>query len=87
MFKFELGQKVKDIVTDFTGVVVARTEYLNKCVRYGIQPTELKEGVPADWVYLDEGQLEAVADDTDEVRQVYKNSKSSGGPRPDAPMR
>ena len=88
IFKFKLGQEVKDIVTNFKGVVVARTQYLNKCVRYGIQPTELKDGKPVDWIYIDEEQLEAVSSGIgDKIKNIFKNSKPTGGARPDAPMR
>lgn len=31
MFKFENGQIVKDMITGFTGVVVARVNYMTGC--------------------------------------------------------
>lgn len=40
----QLGDKVKDRVTGFEGVVVGRTEWLNGCVRLSVQP----EGVDKD---------------------------------------
>lgn len=40
-----LGDTVRDIVTGFEGVVVVnRTEYLNDCVRYGVQAPCDKDG-------------------------------------------
>jgi len=45
MFKYELGQGVKDIVSGFCGVVTARIEYLTGCGQYALSPTKLsKEG-------------------------------------------
>ena len=38
-----LGRKVKDVITGFSGVVIAKTEYLNGCISYCLQPTELKD--------------------------------------------
>ncbi len=39
-----LGDKVKDTITDFEGTAVARCVYLNGCVRIEVQPKELKDG-------------------------------------------
>ena len=41
-----LGFTVKDIITGFTGVVTAKTVWLNGCIRYGVQSRELKDGIP-----------------------------------------
>ncbi len=57
MFKFSVGDKLKDKITGFSGVVMARTEWLNGCVRYQLQPTELKAGKMQDEAVFDEGQL------------------------------
>ena len=40
----KLGDIVKDTVTDFEGMVVARHEYLNGCVRFSLQPRGLHDG-------------------------------------------
>jgi len=58
MFKFELGQKVKDLFTGFTGAVLARTEYLTGCVQYGVLPCKLKKnGGRPDCEWFDEDRL------------------------------
>ena len=55
---FELGDRVKDIVTGFTGVVMSRMEFLTGCSQYGISPTKLdKDGKRVDWEYFDENRL------------------------------
>lgn len=41
----KIGDEVRDGVTGFTGTVVARTEWLNGCIRLTVQPGKLnKEG-------------------------------------------
>ena len=53
----KLGQRVRDTITGYEGVVVARTAYLNGCVRVGVQVTELKDGKPMDAEWFDEQQV------------------------------
>ena len=77
-FKFGLGDVVKDWVTSFEGVIEARTQWLNGCVRYAVQPQKLaKEGKPIDSLWFDENQLALVK----EHRPAP--SSSSGGPQRD----
>ena len=58
MFKFELGQEVKDKVNGFKGVITARVEYLNGCLQYCVEPTKLtKTGEIVKPPYIDESQL------------------------------
>jgi len=37
MFKYNLGEKFKDKLTGFVGIIQARTEYLTGCIKYGLQ--------------------------------------------------
>jgi len=58
MFKFELGQEVKDKITGFVGIIVSRAEHLTGCNRYGVQSRKLKSPTEtAEWVWFDEHQL------------------------------
>lgn len=57
MHKFNLGDSAKDVVTGFTGVCVARFEWLNGCVRYELQPAKLKDGQAIKSDSFDQGQL------------------------------
>lgn len=44
-FKFELGERVRDVYTNFTGVLVSRAQYLgypSNC--YTVQPTAKEDG-------------------------------------------
>lgn len=72
-----LGQKVKDTITGMEGIAVCRTEWMNGCVRIGVQVQQLKDGVPVDVQYVDEPQL-AVVEDT-----PAEEAKPAHGPRPD----
>lgn len=71
----KLGQKVKDKITGFTGVVMGRTEYLYGCVSVAVLSTKLKDDKPKDWVWFDEQRL------------TLLSKAKSGGPQPEAPSR
>lgn len=72
----ELGDKVKDIITGFEGIVVAKTEWLNGCVRCNIQPQKLKDGKMLDTETIDEQQLRIVK------KANRKLKERPGGNRP-----
>jgi hypothetical protein len=58
----ELGIKVKDKITGFRGVAVARCVYLNGCVQFEIEPLQLKDGVPQKSFWLDEPRVIAIGE-------------------------
>lgn len=76
--KINTGDEAKDRITGFRGIVVARTEWLNKCVRISIQPRELREGKPIESQTFDEEQIELIKP------AVVKTTKprQTGGPTP-----
>ena len=59
-FKFNLGDEAEDTITGFAGIVVLRSQWLNNCNTYGLQPVALKEGIPQDRQLFDEPQLRLV---------------------------
>lgn len=76
MFQHQLGDKVKDKVTGYEGIVIARSEYLNGCIRYGVQRDKLtKEGKPQESEWFDEKQLAIV-----KAKAVNVEVKRTGGP-------
>ena len=77
----KLGNKVRDTLTGFAGVAVARTEWLYGCSRIGIEPTELKDGKPIETQWFDEQRVEMVEDTRPTVSAA--SSASSGGPQRD----
>lgn len=56
----DLGDKVKDKLTEYAGIVISRTAWVNGCARLGVQSAELKDGKPVDQVVFDENQLELI---------------------------
>lgn len=73
----QLGDRVKDSVSGFTGIVIARTSYINGCVRILVQPPVDKDGkLPATEAF-DEPQLYVT-----EVGAVDVGPEDTGGPAP-----
>ena len=72
----KLGDKVRDSITGFAGIVTAITEYLNGCKRVSVQPQNLKDGVPIDVQYFDVEQVEVLETKTSPVLS------RTGGPMP-----
>lgn len=61
VFKFRLGDRVKDRVTGYKGIIDMRGQCLNGCVRYSIQaPVSEKDGAMPTGYWIDEAQLEFV---------------------------
>ena len=58
--RFDLGQRVRSIVTGFAGIVISRCEYLTGCVQYGVKPPVDKDSNDVAVLYHDEGELEFV---------------------------
>lgn len=74
----KLGDRARDRVTGYTGIVVAETKWLNGCVRLSIQPEELdKDGKVRDSTTFDIEQLDIVAARAEPVKE------QRGGPMPD----
>lgn len=72
----QLGDKVKDTITGFEGVAIARSEWLNGCVRFELQSAKLsKDGIPVEAQWFDDSQLTVV--------KLGKSAekKDVGGPR------
>lgn len=60
MAKLKFGDIVRDRITGYQGVVVARTRWLNNCDRLSVQPREVKDGKPIEARSFDEPNLEFV---------------------------
>lgn len=78
-FKFNLGDKVKDQITGFEGIVTLRSQWLNNCNTYGVQPVALKDGSPQERCHFDEPQLVLVEE------KVAPSSRKTGGPERHVP--
>ena len=86
MFKFEMGITAKDTLTNFTGRVTARAEYLTGCNQYLLKPKHLKEDLSlAESHWFDEEQIEEVqrADKTIPVIKAFierQNNETADSP-------
>lgn len=72
-----LGSKVRDRVTGFKGIAVAKNEWMNGCKRIAIQSDTLKDGKPLDVEWVDIQQIEVIS-----LSKLIK-SKLGGGPQKD----
>lgn len=81
IFKHKLGERAKDKITGFEGILIARCEFLTGCNRYCIQPTELKDGKPIDSIYFDEDQIEILSHGIS-GEEVQGDKKGACGPCP-----
>lgn len=85
-----LGSKARDIVSGWEGIVTARYEYLNGCVRYEIGGKD-KDGKPDQYVF-DAQQIRVIAEPDVELvpRPVVvpppARSERIGGPRDNRPV-
>lgn len=77
----QLGQLVRDTISGFEGKVTSRIEYLNGCVRYGVQPPVDKDGKMPAGEFIDWQQLEVLVDDT----VTALPARAGGGPQRDTP--
>lgn len=75
--EIKLGDKVKDKISGFIGIVVACTDWMHGCTRIGVQPTKLKDdGTLIDAQWFDLPQLEKIKDEFEEEK------RGPGGPTP-----
>ena len=71
----KLGDLAKCKITGFEGVIVARTDWINGCVRMALQAKTLdKDGKPLVPETFDVEQLELVKP------EVHEKGEASGGP-------
>jgi hypothetical protein len=73
-FKFDLGDKLKDKITGFSGVVIYRSQWLSNCNTYGLKPTILKDSKPMDTEQFDEPLLTLME------KKVHEENRDTGGP-------
>lgn len=75
----DLGKKMRDKVTGYEGIAVAKIQYLNGCVQYCVKPTVSEDGKMPEGEYIDIHQLDIVDDG------VNVKPSETGGPQPDRP--
>lgn len=60
IFKFKLGNKLRDKVSGHEGIAIGVIEYLNGCIQYGIKGKLDKDKKVPDAVWIDQQQLELI---------------------------
>lgn len=77
-----LGKQCKDKITGFSGIAIAKADYLFGCTQYLLAPEVDKEGKRREGEWFDSGRLIVTGDGvaSDEVR-----GKRPGGPQSDQP--
>lgn len=95
----ELGDKVRDRVTGYTGIVIGEATWLYGCKRLVIQSQDLKDGKPVDSLNIDEPQAELLEKNVvpavapapisyvPPLPQEEARKRGQGGPQPNAPTR
>ena len=75
-----LGKKVKDKVSNFTGIATGRHTFLAGCDRYTVQPEVEKDGKLPECQTFDEPQLQIIKE-----KKVVVKGEKPGGPMPFTP--
>jgi hypothetical protein len=84
MSRIELGDRVKDPITGFSGIAVARTTWLHGCDRIVIQPETLdKDGKTKDNQSFDEPQIVRLKAAAVKGTPQADRATAPGGPRDD----
>lgn len=71
----QLGDEVRDTITGFKGIAVARTNWIHGCARITIQPKVKKDGKMEEPQSFDEPAVEVL------VSKNRKEEVNTGGPR------
>lgn len=77
-----IGQKAKDKITGFQGILTGRASYLYGCDQYLINPPVDKEGKIGDACWFDEGRIEILGVG---VTAESVSVEKPGGPNRDSP--
>jgi hypothetical protein len=57
----QIGDRVKDRISGFSGITTGRTEYINGCRQFLVKPEKVKDdGDKLDGIWIDEQTLEVV---------------------------
>ncbi len=75
--EIQLGDRARDKITGFEGVVTSITYWLNGCRRIGIQPENLKDSIPVESHAFDGPQVELISRADEPSEPEYEKT---GGP-------
>lgn len=82
--RFELGQRVRDKISGFKGIAIARTEHLNRCWSYDVQAetTKKEDGASGAYESFQSNRLELV-----DQGILGKVERRRTGPKAHAPLK
>lgn len=84
--KFELGNRIKDLVSGVEGITTGRIEYLNGCVQYNIIPAVDKDGKAVESYYHDQNQLVLIGEGiTKQIKTGNPAGSKNTGAAPSQP--
>lgn len=82
MTTIQLGDRVRDRISGFEGIVIGVTDWLYQCRRPIVQPSTLTaDGKPTDSQSFDEPQLEVIEAAAFAAQVPERVSAKTGGPR------
>jgi len=72
--EIKLGDKVKDLVTGFVGLIETRVECLNGCIRYGLVESETKgKKNEMRTLEVDSQQVKKIDDGLNKTKKIEKD--------------
>ena len=77
--RIDFGDLAKDRISGYTGIVVAKTEWITGCGRVTLQAQELKDGKPVDGIACDEEMIEVIKENvfvTDKAERPALKAKA-----------
>ncbi len=80
MEKIQLGDKVKCKHSGFTGIAVARSEFINGCIQIEVLPKVKKGNEIVEPQGIDEQSLEVVTRAKKEIEDDDDEEEATGGP-------
>ena len=87
MFNIEMGATVKDKVTNYTGMVTARIEFLGGCIQYKVERTVGTDKELAPSHYFDEDRLQVIRKATAKLKRARASSPKRNGAQDRPPSR
>lgn len=83
--KIKIGDKVRCKITGFTGIVVAKVEFINGCTQFSVLPQKLdKDGNYPEGVDIDQESLEIVKRPR---KKIVEKSDTGGATRKSKSMK
>lgn len=84
-YPIKLGSKIKDKLTGFSGLAVAKTVWFSGSTTFQIEPTTMHEGKPVEAHCFEAQRVELIEEAAPPVSK--NNSATSGGPQNDPKFR